>query len=99
MRFALALSLLVATVVGGADDASRATSLATLSRHLPRSVTFQPGLQNSLSRWIRGSPVFAASLLANVLLPAPEMPMTRTRCMAGIQFCGGRAPHTPLLQY
>src|SRR6516225_10109436 len=75
-------------------QASRSASLAILARHVARSVTVQPGFQNSLSRWIRGSPVLAASLRANVLLPAAEMPMTRTRCMAGIQVCGGRASYT-----
>ena len=62
-------------------QASRSTSFATFGRHCSRGVIFHPGCQNSVSRWITGSPVLAASLRVNVLLPAPEMPITRTLCM------------------
>ena len=66
-------------------QASLATSPATLARHSSRGVIFQPGRQNSASRWMSGKPVIAASARANVLLPAPEMPMTNTRRMSRIQ--------------
>jgi hypothetical protein len=45
----------------------------------------QPGFQYSASSETKGMPVISDSRLANVDLPDPDDPMTRTRCIGSIR--------------
>src|SRR5215218_4834308 len=62
----------------------RATS-ATRCPNSALSEATQPGFQYSASSETKGRPVISDSRLANVDLPDPDDPMTRTRCIGSIR--------------
>src|SRR5918912_1725731 len=68
---------------------SPATSSSTRAAHSSRGVSRQPARQKSASRCMTGRPVRSPSRDANVDLPAPPEPMTRTLRIARSSLAGG----------